>query len=74
MSDGKKKKKWMKKAFEGSHGQFRAKAEAAGESTAEYAKEKEGAKGLLGKQARLAKVGMRANHKKARNSMYGSKE
>lgn len=53
-------KKWMKKAFANSHGQFKAKAKAAGESTAEYASEKKGAPGKLGKQARLAMAGMKA--------------
>ena len=51
-------KHWMAKAFANSHGQFKAKAKAAGESTAEYAKEKEHAPGKLGKQARLARRGM----------------
>ena len=55
-------KHWMKKAFANSHGQFKAKAEKAGESTQEFANEKKGAKGLLGKQARLARAGMRAKH------------
>ncbi len=52
-------KHWMQKAFSNSHGQFKAKAAAAGESTREYAEKKEHAPGLLGKQARLALVGMR---------------
>ena len=55
-------KKWMAKAFANSHGQFKAKAKAAGESTSEYAHEKEHAKGKTGKQARLALVGMKAKH------------
>lgn len=50
---------WMKEAFAGSHGQFKAKAKKAGKSTAAYAKSKEHAGGKLGKQARLAEVGMR---------------
>ena len=53
-------KHWMKKAFANSHGQFKAKAKAAGESTSEYAHEKAHAKGRLGKQARLALAGMKA--------------
>lgn len=73
------KKKWMKKAFENSHGQFREKAEHAGKSTAEFAKEHEHDSGKTGKQARLAEVGMHANHKKPSNKdfrrkMYGDKE
>jgi len=57
--EGHRPKKWMAKAFAGSHGQFRAKAKKAGKSTAAYAAEKEHAKGKLGKQARLAQVGMK---------------
>lgn len=56
-------KKWMAKAFANSHGQFRAKAEKAGESTKEYAEKEKGAKGKTGKQARLALAGMRARKK-----------
>ena len=76
-----KKKHWMKKAFSNAHGQFRAKAEAAGKSTAAYAREHEHDSGKLGKQARLAEVGMKmAKHKhhsassrKIMHSMYGGK-
>jgi hypothetical protein len=57
-----KKKGWVKSATAGAHGQFAAKAKAAGESTAEFAKEKAGAPGLLGKQARLATTLMGLNH------------
>jgi hypothetical protein len=56
-------KHWMKKAFANAHGQFKEKAKAAGESTSEYAHEKEHAKGKTGAQARLALVGMRAAKK-----------
>jgi hypothetical protein len=62
------KHKWMKAAFANSHGQFKAKAKAAGKSTAEYAAEKSDAPGLLGKQARLAQVGMHASKAKNRYS------
>ena len=55
-------KKWMAKAFANSHGQFRAKAARAGESTRAYAEEKKSAPGRTGKQARLALAGMRAKH------------
>ncbi len=54
--------KWMAKAFANSHGQFKAKAEAAGESTRAYAEKEKSAPGKLGKQARLALVGMKAKH------------
>lgn len=70
----KKKKHWMKKAFSGAHGQFSEKAHRAGKSTAEYAKEKEDAPGRLGKQARLAEVGMKAAHKKSRGERWYGKE
>lgn len=71
-----KKKRWMKQAFANSHGQFKAKAEHAGKSTAEFAKEHEHSKGKLGKQARLAEVGMKSHHKRAshskmRKDLYG---
>lgn len=78
-----KKKKWMKQAFANSHGQFREKAESAGESTSEYAHEHEHDKSKLGKQARLAKIGIAAHHKhhkaltshkKIISSMYGHKD
>ena len=61
----------MKQAFANSHGQFKAKAEHAGKSTAEFAKEHEHSKGRLGKQARLAEVGMKASHSKIRKNLYG---
>jgi hypothetical protein len=55
-------KKWMAKAFANSHGQFKAKAEKAGESTHEYAEKEKNAPGKTGKQARLALAGMKAKH------------
>lgn len=46
---------WMASAVKPSHkGLFRKKAEAAGETTHEYAEKKKGAPGALGKEARLA--------------------
>lgn len=77
------KKKWIKKALEGAHGQFSAKAKRAGKSTSAYATEHENDAGKVGKQARLAKtlMGMqRSNqkntpsHKSIRKSMYGKEE
>ena len=50
------KKNWVKKATANSHGQFRAKAERAGETTREFAAEHAGDSGKLGKQARLAQT------------------
>ena len=69
-----KKKKWMKQAFANAHGQFKAKAEAAGESTREFAHEHEHSKGRLGRQARLAEVGMNAHHGKKHPKMKSHKE
>lgn len=63
--------KFIKKATANAHGQFRRKAEAAGKSTAEFAKEKASAPGLLGKQARLAETLMGLSHGGSkRKSMY----
>lgn len=53
-------KHWMAGAFKNSHGQFKAKAKAHGESTEEYAEQEKHAKGRLGKQARLALVGIKS--------------
>ena len=49
-------KKWINGATENAHGQFKAKAEAAGKGTAEFAAEHAHSAGRLGKQARLALV------------------
>lgn len=77
------KKKWIKGAVENAHGQFKAKAEHAGESTSAYAHEHEHDKGKTGKQARLAEtlIGMHhkhhkatASHKTIMNGFYGHKE
>lgn len=71
-------KKWMQKAFANSHGQFRAKAERAGETTRAFASEHEHDSGNLGAQARLAEVGMAAHHGKSKTpqqrmkSRYGT--
>lgn len=54
--------KWVQKAVPDSRkGVFKAKAKAAGKTTAEFAREKQGAPGKLGKEARLAQtlMGMR---------------
>ena len=68
-----KKIKWIKSATSGAHGQFAAKAKAAGETTREYASEKAGAPGKLGKEARLAKTLMGMNHAHG-HSLYGKKD
>jgi hypothetical protein len=54
------KKRWIKAATEGAHGQFSAKAKAAGETTRQFAAEHSGDSGTLGKQARLAQNLMKA--------------
>jgi len=70
------KKKWMKAAFANSHGQFKAKAEAAGESTKEFANhalaEGSSATTKTKRQAALAERGMEAHHahKRLKKSMY----
>jgi len=56
------RKKWIQGATEGAHGQFREKAEKAGKSTAEFAKEHEHDSGKTGKQARLAETLMGMHH------------
>ena len=66
-----KKKNWIKGAIKPSHrGVFKAKAEAAGKTTREYAAEKSDAPGTLGKEARLAEslMGMK---KKRTETLYG---
>ena len=47
---------WIAKATSKNKGSFSSAAKKAGESTAEYASEKSGAKGKLGKRARLAQT------------------
>lgn len=63
-------KKWISKAIKPSHrGEFRAKAQAAGESTSAFAKEHEGDSGKTGAQARLAETLMGMGKKK-RSPLY----
>jgi hypothetical protein len=72
MAEKPKKKKWIKAATSNAHGQFRKKAQAAGETTREFAKEKEHAPGKLGEEARLAETLMGMSHgKKKKSKMYG---
>ena len=66
MSDG----KWMEKAFANSHGQFKAKAKKAGMSTGAYAAKEASAPGKTGKQARLAKIGMKYGGGKAKANPF----
>ena len=70
-------KHWMKKAFSKHPGRFKEKAESAGKSTREYAAEKTDASGKLGKEARLAEVGIKASKGRSederKESRYGAK-
>jgi hypothetical protein len=65
-------KKWIKGAIK-HPGAFSAKAKAAGESTKEFATEKSGASGTLGRQARLAETLLSMRHGKSSHSLYGKK-
>jgi hypothetical protein len=73
------KKKWMRGVVKPSRkGVFTAKANAAGQSVHEYAEEKKGAGGTLGKEANLALTFEKTAHKhKVKKSlmkkMYGKK-
>ena len=70
MAEEKKPKRWISSAIDPKHkGQFRHKAEAAGESTREFAQEHKHDSGLTGKQARLAIVLIGAHHK-GRHNLY----
>ena len=70
MAEKPTRKKWIAKATKGAHGQFRAKAERAGESTREYAEQEKGASGKTGKQARLALALMGASGADRRKKLY----
>lgn len=64
----KKDDHWMEKAFSKNRGKFSKKAKRAGKSTKAFAREESGAKGKLGKEARLAKIGMKYGGRKKRSS------
>ena len=68
--------KWIKKAIKPQNkGDFKAKAEKAGESTSEFADEKKDAPGKLGKEARLAGTLMGMHHDRPKASkLYGAKQ
>ena len=57
-------KKWIQGATSNAHGQFAAKAKAAGETTREFAAEHAGDPGKIGKQSRLAETLMGMHHGK----------
>lgn len=64
---------WIQKAVSKHPGKFRAKAEAAGMSTAAYAKKEEGAGGTLGKEANLAETLMGMHKRRKNTSGFGGK-
>lgn len=74
------KKKWIGKATENAHGQFKRKAERAGKSTLAYARDHDEGGSKTAKQARLAEAlisashhahKQTASHKAIRKGMYG---
>lgn len=66
-------KKWIKSAINPAHkGEFRAKAEHAGESTKAFAEEHKDDGDKTGKQANLALTLMGMHHDRA-SKMYGKK-
>jgi hypothetical protein len=56
------KKMWIAKATSKNKGKFSAAAKKAGKTTREYAQEKAGAGGKVGKEARLAETLMSMHH------------
>ena len=73
MAEPKKKKNWIKGAVKPANkGKFKAKAEAAGETTREYAADHKHDSGTLGAEARFASNVMGLHKKKKRTEiMYG---
>lgn len=69
-----KSKKWIAGATENAHGQFSKKAKAAGKTAKEFASDKAGASGKLGKEARLAETLMGTHKRKKFSRHYGKKE
>ena len=69
MAEG-KKSKWIQKGASKHPGLFKKKAEAAGESTREFAEEKKNAGGKLGKEANFALNAMGAARKARHKTMY----
>lgn len=64
MAKKKKDGHWMEKAFSKHKGRFSSKAKKAGMSTRSFAAKESGAPGKLGKEARLAKTGMKYGGRK----------
>ena len=59
---------WMEKAFSKNRGKFSSKAKRAGKSTKAMAREDAHKPGVLGKEARLAKIGMKFGGKRKKRS------
>lgn len=57
-------KNWIADATSNAHGQFAAKAKAAGMSVVSFARKKKGGKGVTAKQAQLASTLMGLNKNK----------
>ncbi len=62
---------WMERAFSKNKGKFGRKAKRAGKSTAALAREDAGKPGVLGKEARLAKTGMKYGGKRKKKRSKG---
>ena len=71
-----KSKNWIAGAVSKHPGAFKKKAEAAGKTTREFAAEKAGASGKVGKEARLAEtlMGMHGKSKPRSERWYGKKD
>lgn len=67
----KKDNRWMEKAFSKNKGKFSRKAKKAGMSTRAFAAKEAGAGGALGKEARLAKIGMKYGGKRHKKHHKG---
>lgn len=63
---------WMERAFSKNKGKFSRKAKRAGKSTKELAREDAHKPGKLGREARLAKIGMKfGKHRGKKRSKSG---
>jgi hypothetical protein len=62
---------WMERAFSKNKGKFSRKAKRAGKSTKAMAREDAHRPGKLGKEARLAKIGMKYGGKRGKKRSSG---
>ncbi len=65
-----KRKNWIKKAVSEHPGALKKKAEAAGETTKQFAAAHAGDKGKTGAQSRLAETLMKMPHKSRASKLY----